>query len=90
MEDNLVFFLYEDNSIGYIKKNAIKEKNLKKYCKEKEVRYLMVPSGIFTPTYILLDQRYLPTKKFKKFEISYILDASCVAYIDNAFREIYI
>ena len=89
MEDNLVFFLYEDNSIGYIKKNAIKEKNLKKYCKEKEVRYLMVPSGIFTPTYILLDQRYLPTKKFKKFEISYILDASCVDYIDNAFREIY-
>lgn len=89
MEDNLVFFLYKDESIGCVKKNAIKEKNLKKYCKEKEVKYLMVPSGIFTPTYILLDQKHLPNKKFKKIEISYILDASCVDYIDNAFREIY-
>ena len=37
MEDNLIFFLYEDNSIGYIKKNAIKEKNLKKYLREEKI-----------------------------------------------------
>ena len=71
IEDNIAILLKDNGKISYISRDKLSG-NVRKKLKKKNVKFLLIPVGIFTPEYVVIDINDV-MKKFGVLDMDYSL-----------------